>query len=175
NLFLNTPTAAHGVPKSTPQQSGHGSQEQAGRGTHAPSGRGAQANQVTEVSSDPLEIRLPAPTPYEANLQGQWRARKAWTNFHARHPEWNVLFDQHTGQPHRLFGPALAMTGNNPVLDFVRQECQDFGMPVDELREGSTYASRKSRYQWYEQWHQGLQVIGGRLGLKRTPEGALVW
>ncbi|MFM8317490.1 MAG: hypothetical protein ACKOAV_03855, partial [Bacteroidota bacterium] len=47
NLFLNTPTAAHGVPKSTPQQSGHGSQEQAGRGTHAPSGRGAQANQVT--------------------------------------------------------------------------------------------------------------------------------
>ncbi|MFM7700993.1 MAG: hypothetical protein ACKO7V_09415, partial [Bacteroidota bacterium] len=100
NLFLNTPTTAHGVPKSTPKQSGHSAQEQAGQG--------AQANQLTEDSPDPLEIRLPAPTTYEANLQGQWRARKAWTNFHARHPEWNVLFDQHTGQPHRLFGPAVA-------------------------------------------------------------------
>ncbi|MFM7288871.1 MAG: hypothetical protein ACKO18_05775, partial [Bacteroidota bacterium] len=51
NLFLYTPTTAHGVPKSTPKQTG----------------QGAQANQVTEDSSDPLEIRLPAPTPYEAN------------------------------------------------------------------------------------------------------------
>ncbi|MBM3923532.1 MAG: T9SS type A sorting domain-containing protein [Sphingomonadales bacterium] len=167
NLFLCTPTYAHGVTKCAPKQAELGAQAQ--------TGHGAQASQLTEDSPDPLEIRLPAPTPYEANLQGQWRARKAWTNFHARHPEWNVLFDQHTGQPHRLFGPALPMTGNNPVLDFVRQECQDFGMPVDELREGSTYASRKYRYQWFEQWHQGLQVIGGRLGFKRTPEGALVW
>nr|MBM3932191.1 hypothetical protein [Sphingomonadales bacterium] len=116
NLFLCTPTYAHGVTKCAPKQAELGAQAQ--------TGHGAQASQLTEDSPDPLEIRLPAPTPYEANLQGQWRARKAWTNFHARHPEWNVLFDQHTGQPHRLFGPALPMTGNNPVLDFVRQECQ---------------------------------------------------
>ncbi|MFM7177893.1 MAG: hypothetical protein ACKOX5_00110, partial [Bacteroidota bacterium] len=52
NLFLNTPTTAHGVPKSTPKQAGQGAQEQAKQG--------AQANQLTEDSPDPLEIRLPA-------------------------------------------------------------------------------------------------------------------
>ncbi|MBM3936580.1 MAG: hypothetical protein FJ343_05460 [Sphingomonadales bacterium] len=134
-----------------------------------------QANLLVDHSQDKFEIRLPAPTPYEANLQGQLRERKAWAAFHARYPEWNILFDQHTGQPHRIFGPAIPLSNNNACLDFVLKECKDFGIPLDELREGSSYVSRKYRYQWFDQWHQGLQVIGGRLGFKITLDGALVW
>jgi hypothetical protein len=135
--------------------------------------------QLSAYSSNKHEIRLQSPTPYEANLQGQLRAGQGWIAFHAQHPQWNVLFDQHTGQPHRIFGPAISLSGNlsdnNACLDFVRLECKGLGIPLNELRQGTVYSSRKYRYQWFDQWHQGLQVIGGRLGFKTTVDGALVW
>ena len=140
-----------------------------------PFGKGDQGPGILATDRDLMEVRLPAPLPYEANLQGQLRGGKAWANFHARHPEWNVLFDQHTGQAHRIFGPAIALSGNNACLEFVRRECTGFDIPVDQLRQAQAYSSAKYRYLWYEQWYQGMQVIGGRLGFKRTGEGALVW
>lgn len=141
----------------------------------------------SETTKDPFEIRLPAPRPYDADRQANLRSRAPWQNFHRKHPDWNVLFDEHTGQPHRLFGPAINLPGwsgstdpSHPgdiqaCLAFLQKETAGFDLPLSELRPGPAYASSKYRYRWLEQWHRGMKVIGGRLGFKSSPEGGLVW
>ncbi|MGA1666328.1 MAG: T9SS type A sorting domain-containing protein [Bacteroidia bacterium] len=142
---------------------------------------------AADHTHDPLEIRLASPQPYHADRQATYRAKAAWQNFFRRHPQWNVLFDEHTGQPHRLFGPAIAIPGwstsVNPqssaetgaCLSFLEKELEGFGIPLQELRNGPAYSSAKYRYRWMEQWHRGMKVIGGRIGFKMSPEGGLVW
>lgn len=141
----------------------------------------------SETTKDPFEIRLPSPLPYDADRQAAHRSKAAWQNFYRRHPLWNVLFDEHTGQPHRMFGPAINLPGwsgstdpSNPenlqaCLTFLQKETAGFDLPLSELRPGTAYASSKYQYRWFEQWHHGMQVIGGRMGFKSSLQGGLVW
>ena len=109
----------------------------------------------SETTKDPFEIRLPSPLPYDADRQAAHRSKAAWQNFYRRHPLWNVLFDEHTGQAHRMFGPAINLPGwsrstdpSSPenlqaCLTFLQKETAGFDLPLSELRPGTAYASSK--------------------------------
>ena len=123
---------------------------------------------TSETTKDPFEIRLPSPLPYDADRQAAHRSKAAWQNFYRRHPLWNVLFDEHTGQPHRMFGPAINLPGwsgsadpSNPenlqaCLSFLQKEIVLFtGLPTkDETLETTV----RNLYCLFPYIHDSLQL-----------------
>ncbi|MFI5134820.1 MAG: hypothetical protein ACHQD9_03100, partial [Chitinophagales bacterium] len=115
----------------------------------------------------------------QLNLLQQQRLRESdpWQKFSAKHQQWNVIFDERSGMPHRAYGKGFVLSGSDDVdraQNFIHSELNSFGVKNDELSLRKSFSSKKYHYVDFYQNYQGLEVLNSRVTVRTTLDHRLV-
>jgi len=105
----------------------------------------------------------------DMDLQERLLLAQPWRSFVADHPGWYVEFNETSGTPHRAFGPAIAVAGNNAqekASTFIATELERFGVRAEMLSPLPPIKAARHTYLHFAQHHAGLPVIGGHVLVK---------
>jgi len=109
--------------------------------------------------------------------QERLRDSQPWQEFSAKHQQWNVIFDERSGMPHRAYGKGFVLSGSDDVdraKNFIESELNLFGVKNNELSLRKSFSSRKYRYVDFFQNYQGLEVLNSRVTVRTTLDHRLV-
>ncbi|MBL7941987.1 MAG: hypothetical protein JNM00_04435, partial [Flavobacteriales bacterium] len=128
---------------------------------------GAQSDIFTSL--DPAEIRLYKNRPADSHRQQELREGQDWQEFLDGHGTWYVHFNERTGLPHRAYGEPIDVAGNTPHekgLAFFENQLDWTAFPLGDLQPAG--APIEGKYTWanFDQYYQGLEVIGSRASVK---------
>ena len=123
-----------------------------------------------QSSYDPSEIRyIKGTRQSHPDYQRELRQSAEWQNFVEQQGTWYVHYNEENQLPHRAYGKPIPVQGTNPTeqaLGFIQNQLGDFQLPVSELVPASVAPSGKNTFVNFNQVHQGLPVINGRMVVK---------
>lgn len=130
------------------------------------------------IALDPFEIRLKFENsvPLEEE-QAVLREQSEWNAWSSEHPSWRSVMNASTRLPHRAFGPALEVPGNNlteKAASFVANDLAAFGIEFDGEW---TIQNSTGRHQWAfaNQSIEGIRVEGGNIITKWWNDQLVMW
>jgi Zn-dependent metalloprotease len=128
---------------------------------------------ASQGTSEPA--RMAEDTAPSAEAQARWQAFEA-VEGHGFTAVWNPV----TGTPHRIQGKGIALaavpteaTVAGMVSDFVRSHADLLGVDPEKLRLVSREKHGSRWYTDYQQVHQGIDVVGGRVHVRLTENGTV--
>lgn len=122
---------------------------------------------------DPLRktfISNPQKLPDYA-YQQSLRNRSVWQNFVKNNGQWNVIFNESSGMPHRAFGKPVSVPGSDArstAVNFMSNNLKEFRIPQSALKFLSVSTGSKYHYVNFYQEHQGLEILYSHVQIKMT-------
>jgi len=130
-------------------------------------------------SASPYEVRYIknnksfVDAAYQENLQKS----EAWKKLNSKLGEWQVIFNETNGKPHRAWGKGINAGGGSPesmARQFISQYLSDFAIPLNDLVLQSTPLSKRFQYVHFYQQYKGLRVLNSHLIIKLTKGNEIV-
>lgn len=106
---------------------------------------------------------------HDNEYQQSLRNRLVWQNFVKNNGQWNVIFDESSGMPHRAFGKPVSVPGSDArttAMNFMNNNLQEFNIPHASLKFRSVAAGSKYQYVNFYQEHQGLEILYSHVQIK---------
>ena len=137
------------------------------------------ATQDPVTSKDSAEI-TPKTQTVDFNSPEQQRLAESaiWQSFKANHNKWDAVFNEANGLPHRAYGSAIPVSGENAeakALNFIESELESFNLSSLNLQLVSAPSTSKHEYINYTQFYQGLEVLNSRLMVKIHSNGVVAF
>jgi len=113
----------------------------------------------------------------DINYQALLRSQTAWQGFLMDHGTWYVHFNESNALPHRAYGQPIPTQGEGPIQRanwFIQNELNSFNIPAGELVFKSTPLTRKHSMVYFNQVHEGLEVLGSQMMIKMDQSGNVI-
>ncbi len=110
--------------------------------------------------------------------QQQLRNSTPWKMFAQQHADWNVIFDERSGMPHRAYGSGIKITSGGDAaakaMSFIKTEMTSFNISTDNLVLRNAHDSKKHQYVDYYQTYLGLEVLNSRVTVRMTKDDHVI-
>ena len=110
-------------------------------------------------------------------FQKNLRDAAPWSAYKMAHPTWQVAFDEDNQKPFRAFGKGIQTMGvdaEDMARNFIQEELGGFGIPSDQLELQTVTENGKHYFVFFEQMHDGLEVLFSPMMVKMTYDGEVI-